>query len=504
MTILQPLTDRLAAWRFGDAPPLTEGAVARHFRRQGWEVARKYDRDIALFARHGAMGLFGVCLSPGGPSRSLLARLPQLAATHHVTMLVLSGTDPAQDRLDTALDKGVVLMRWPDLDDLAARVEQVRSHREASLMLAKRQRDPSPPRPIRSIALPLGEAQRAAGFLVQTEHVSCWFVDRGGDTLLATFAQWGSDPDRPTRWGEGLGRAAGLSSLGFETSSPNWFPEEDMRECLETAGAVLGTRFPTRLLVGASQGGHAAIRHSAALAATAVLAFSPAYSIDPVLFRDSRFSPRYRPALNSGMHVAPGDVAGRVAVVFDPCDADDAGQAALLREALAAAHAVPVLLPLSFSGHGAGHLLARPGTLLAMLDACRSGDAAALRHAAAQARAHPMRAYLMALWLAERRPATAHALFVRHRDAPPGTEWRHVCYRLAQAGLAGKVVGWLGAIAAADPGNAELLASLALVAARADAPDDARTAILAALRLQPEDERFLHIRDGVLGLAGPA
>ena len=93
--------------------------------------------------------------------------------------------------------------------------------------------------------------------------------------------------------------------------------------------------------------------------------------------------------------------------------------------------------------------------------------------------------------------------FLRHRDAPPGTEWRHVCYRLSVAGLAMEVLGWLGAICAADPGNAELLATFALVAARADAPEEARTAILAALRLHPEDDRFLYIRDGVLGLAGP-
>ena len=501
MTILSPLTDRLAAWRFGDAPPLTESAVARHFRRLGWEVARKYDRDIVLFARDETLGLFGICLCRDGPSHFLLARLPQLAATHHATVLVLSETEPAQDRIDAAFDKGLVLMRWPDLDDLVGQVRRVRGHREAAMMLAKRQRDTRPLRTSRSIALPLTGAQRQTGFVVQTEHVSCWFVDRGGDTLLATFAQWGSDPDRPTRWGENHGRAAGFSSLGFETSSPNWFPEEDMRECLDAAEAVLGGRFPVRLLLGASQGGHAAIRHSAALGASAVLAFSPAYSIDPVLFRDSRFASRYRPALNSGMHVAPGDVAGRVTVVFDPRDADDAGQAALLAGVLAGAG--PGLLPLPFSGHGAGHLLARPDLVLALLDACRSGDACALRRAAARGRHHPMRAYLMALWLAERRPAIANALFLRHRDAPPGTEWRHVCYRLAQAGRGGAVLGWLGAIVAADPDNVELLASFALVAALAGAPDEARLAVLRALRLRPEDDGLLHIHDSVLGLAGP-
>ena len=91
MTILQPLIDRLAAWRFGEAPPLTASAVARHFRRQGWEVVRKHDREIALFVRDEALGLFGICLVPSGPSQSLLVRLPQLAARHHVTMLVLCG-----------------------------------------------------------------------------------------------------------------------------------------------------------------------------------------------------------------------------------------------------------------------------------------------------------------------------------------------------------------------------------------------------------------------------
>ena len=503
MPLFPALTGRLAAWR-GAAPPLTEAAVARHFRRQGWDVALKYDRDIALFVGHATLGQFGVCLCPLGPSHSLLARLPQLAATHRVMVLVLSGVEPARDRLDTALDKGVVLMTWPRLDGLAEQARRVRGHAEASLSAAKRQRDPQPPRPGRSIAQPLCEAQRAAGFFFQTEHVSCWFADRGGDTLLATFAQWGSDPERPTRWGEGIGRAAGLSSLGFETSSPNWFPEEDMRECLEATGALLGTRFPARLLVGTSQGGHAALRHSAALEASAVLAVSPAYSIDPVLFRDGRFGARYRPALNSGMHVAPGDVAGRVAVVFDPRDADDSGHAALLGAAFAALTPAPILLPLAFCGHGAGHLLARHGTVLALLDACLAGDAAALRHAAAQARHHPTRAYLMALWLAERRPATAHALFLRHRDAPPGTEWRHVCYRLAQVGWGERVLGWLDAIAAAEPGNVELLVTLALVAGRAGAPGQARAAILAALRLQPWDERLAYVHDHVLGLAGPA
>lgn len=493
MTILQPLIDRLAAWR-GEMPPLTESAVARHFRRQGWEVARKHDRDISLFVRDETLGLFGICLVPSGPSHSLLVRLPQLAARHHVTMLVLCGAEPARDRLDTALDKGLVLMTWPDLDGLAEQVRQVRGHREVSLMLAKRQRDPHPPRPNRSIALPLCEAQRAAGFFFQTEHVSCWFADRGGDTLLATFAQWGSDPDHPTHWGGEYGRAAGISSLGFETSSPNWFPEVDMRECLDAAEALLGGRFPTRLLVGASQGGHAAIRHSAALAASAVLAFSPAYSIDPVLFRDSRFGARYRPALNSGMHVAAGDVAGRIAVVFDPRDADDAGHAALLREALAAAAASPILLPLAFCGHSSAHLLGA-GTVLALLGACGAGDAAALRHVAAQARRHPMRAYLMALWLAERRPATAHALFLRHRDAPPGTEWRHVCYRLAQAGWAEAVLGWLEEAASANPDHADLLSCVALVAMKADRFDAAAPAIQTALRLRPLNEGYQHTRD---------
>lgn len=493
MTLLQPLTDRLAAWR-GAVPPLSEAAVARHLRRRGWNVALRYDRDIALFARHETLGLFGVCLCPLGPSHSLLMRLPQLAATHKVTVLVLSGAEPARDRLDTALDKGVVLMTWPRLDDLAEQVGRVRAHVEAALGVAKRQRDPRPPRPSRSIALPLCEAQRAAGFFFQTEHVSCWFVDRGGDTLLATFAQWGSDPERPTRWGEGYGRAAGLSSLGFETSSPNWFPEEDMRECLHATEALLGARFPTRLLVGASQGGHAALRHGAALGAAAVLAFSPAYSIDPMLFRDSRFGPRYRPALNSGMHVAAGDPAGRVAVVFDPCDADDAGHAALLGAAFATLAPAPILLPLAFCGHGSAHLLGA-GTVLALLDACRAGDAAALRHAAAQARHHPTRAYLMALWFAGRRPAIAHALFLRHRDAPPGLEWRHVCYRLAQVGWAERVLGWLSDAASANPGHADLLSCVALVAMKAGRFDAAAAAIQAALRLRPLDEGYRHTRD---------
>ncbi len=493
MTLLQPLTDRLAAWR-GAAPPLTEAAVARHLRRQGWDVALKHDRDVALFARHESLGLFGVCLCPDGPSHSLLVRLPQLAAAHHVTVLVLSGTAPARDRLDTALDKGVVLMTWPDLDGLAEQVRRVRAHAEASLGVAKRQRDPRPPRPSRSIALPLCEAQRAAGFFFQTEHVSCWFADRGGDTLLATFAQWGSDPERPTRWGDGYGRAAGLSSLGFETSSPNWFPEEDMRECLHAAEALLGARFPARLLVGASQGGHAALRHGAAFRATAVLAISPAYSIDPMLFRDGRFGARYRPALNSGMHVAAGDVAGRVAVVFDPCDPDDAGHAALLGAAFAALVPAPILLPLAFCGHSSAHLLGAD-TVLALLGACRAGDAAALRHVAAQARRHPMRAYLMALWLAERRPATAFRLFVAYRNAPPGLEWRHVCYRLAQAGWAERVLGWLEEAAATNPDHADLLSCVALVAMKADRFDDAAPAIRAALRLRPLDEGYQHTRD---------
>jgi len=496
VTILRPLADRLAAWR-GDAPPLSEGAVARHFRRQGWDVAVKYDRDLALFARHKTLGLFGVCLCPDGPSHSLLVRLPQLAAAHQVTVLVLSGLEPARDRLDTALDKGVVLMRWPDLDGLAEQVRRVRGHREASLVAAKRQRDPRPSRPGRSIAVPLTEAQRATGFFFQTEHVSCWFADRGGDTLLATFAQWGSDPERPTCWGEGYGRAAGFSSLGFETSSPNWFPEEDMRECLDAAEAVLGARFPTRLLVGASQGGHAALRHGAALRATAVLAFSPAYSIDPVLFRDSRFGPRCRPALNSGMHVAAGDVAGRVAVVFDPRDADDAGHAALLGAAFATATPPPILLPLAFCGHSPAHLLG-VGTVLAMLAACRAGDSLALRRTAAGARRHPTRAYLMALWLTERRPATAFRLFVAHRDAPPGLEWRYVCYRLAQAGWAEMVLGWLTDAASANPDHADLLSCVALVAMKAGRFDDAVPAIRAALRLRPLDEGYQHTRDLIL------
>jgi hypothetical protein len=100
-----------------------------------------------------------------------------------------------------------------------------------------------------------------------------------GDTLVVSFNERGYRSSTEC-WGSKVFLALGLSSLGYVSKKPNWFPISSVKKSLDKVEEILGM-YSHRVSYGHSQGGYAAIRYASALKVDSVLSFCPQVSIDP-------------------------------------------------------------------------------------------------------------------------------------------------------------------------------------------------------------------------------
>jgi len=164
-------------------------------------------------------------------------------------------------------------------------------------------------------------------------------------------------------WGDEFFAKYGYGAIGFVSASPDWFPEEDMRQAVAAIGPDLVRTEGERLVAyGVSMGGYAALKYGALLGVDAAIAFSPQISINPA--EVARFDPRYvryyEPTRNGDMRIRAADLAPENYVLYDNFWTLDRKHA----EQIAALGSVERFV-LPFTGHASirsiaeGHIAAR-------------------------------------------------------------------------------------------------------------------------------------------------
>lgn len=362
--------------------------------------------------------------------------------------------------IEAAATEGLTLVHVDALDqlprNLAATQRVAAIHHEAAIRAQQRRYDAPVP-------AEMTRRDTADGILLETEEVAVTLRDRGGETLLITFANQWHKFDGRTLWGDSLAKALNLSLLGFVAKSPNWYPLDDMASLIPAVAAALEGRFGRRVAFGQSQGGYGALKYSRALGATDVLACAPQYALDSRIVADSRVNKYYTGRWHAGMAVTSADLpenGSRVFVIYDPFDEADARHVASL-----AANAAVQLLRTPFAGHGSDRGLANAAVFAEILALAAQGDASGLQRLLAAGRAkRPERAVLMALAAAQKHPPLATAILTKFADGWTPNQIGGVCFRLAKAGHAASVLPHVVQTAQRKPESAEAQGIAALVA----------------------------------------
>jgi hypothetical protein len=165
-----------------------------------------------------------------------------------------------------------------------------------------------------------------------------------------------------------------LTCLGFVAKAPNWYPAASVERALDAARIYLEP-YRDRILYGGSMGGYGAIRHSAKLGATVVVALCPQWSLDRQECGD--FDPGFRrffaPAL-IGMGIRTHHAAGRIFVFYDPDCGIDRAHADRIMTVVPWAEGVRVFN----ADHHVTPVFAGSQNLLELIAVARTGDVDAL------------------------------------------------------------------------------------------------------------------------------
>lgn len=233
--------------------------------------------------------------------------------------------------------------------------------------------------------------------LFEGDHLRATLYDRGHDKLIITFDY--RSPDKRD-FGKDQPSATfarnGFAVLRIKTRRNDWFINSEttaLEDCLRR----IAEKYDWVNLLGYSMGGYAAFRFGSCIAANAIVAVSPQFSIAPDI---APFDPRYW-ADSTGFDPVIGDLASRLRpvqkglIIVDPFSKPD-----LMHAHLITAHAPGVRLArLAGGGHPATKVLAEagqgqiirtvattfapdPGPIIAAHRAARAGSATYLRRLA--------------------------------------------------------------------------------------------------------------------------
>lgn len=161
------------------------------------------------------------------------------------------------------------------------------------------------------------------------------FADEG-TTLLVTFEEAGGVraalPDRLPE-GLALARPRGWSWLGMMAEGPTWWRDPAVWRYIDRlVDDAFFEDFDRVLFLGAGMGGYAAAACSPAAPGAAVLLAAPQATLAPALAGwDGRFRAARRRDFSTRYAFAPDmtEGAGRVSLIFDPTEREDAMHAAL-------------------------------------------------------------------------------------------------------------------------------------------------------------------------------
>ncbi len=205
-------------------------------------------------------------------------------------------------------------------------------------------------------------------------HLRVMFQPGGSDMLLLSFGDAVILADGTKFFAEPVVRKFGLNCLGFMARAPNWYPADSMRAAARAVAYTLAA-FDIRIAYGSSMGAYGAIKYSALLGITHVVAFCPQWSIDPAECggNESGYRDFFRPEM-AGLGVTAADMAGEITVFYDPRQPNDAYH----YRALAALSPRVRACRVHHAGHHLAPVLRGSSLAVALFAACYHGDAARL------------------------------------------------------------------------------------------------------------------------------
>jgi hypothetical protein len=201
-------------------------------------------------------------------------------------------------------------------------------------------------------------------------HLRVIFQPGHADHLLVTFGDALFLADGARFTADRIVQKHGLTALGFMAKATNWYPPASIAAAQREIAFTLRA-FSTRLFYGSSMGGYAAIKYSRLLGATHSVAYCPQWSIDPLDCGEhpSGYEGSFTASM-SGMAIGPADIAGSIAVFFDPAYATDAFHAQKIRRLGASVRAYHV----HYAGHDIAPMLRGSVLVQNIWDAVRAGD----------------------------------------------------------------------------------------------------------------------------------
>jgi tetratricopeptide (TPR) repeat protein len=158
----------------------------------------------------------------------------------------------------------------------------------------------------------------------QSDNIRLIALDAGWDDVVVTFNDIWMAADGDRFWGDQLLKTLPVAAFGIMTPRPNWYPIDEMLEAIAILNALIGGR--RVVTYGNRQGGYGALKFAQGLGASAALAFSPQWSIDPedVAKFDRRYVSNHAPALKNGSRITAEDICSRSFVFYDPRQKADA------------------------------------------------------------------------------------------------------------------------------------------------------------------------------------
>lgn len=152
------------------------------------------------------------------------------------------------------------------------------------------------------------------------EFVYCGYENRNScDTLLITFAPMNGAGSGQKIWGQGLNNST-FNILGLVAKNRSWYPEKSIRKISEKCKDIV-SKYKHIICYGTSAGGYASIKYSYFFNSTAVISFSPIYSIsseDIDTEIDHRFFKFYKKGVTGGSKILPEEIQCLIFMVYDP------------------------------------------------------------------------------------------------------------------------------------------------------------------------------------------
>jgi hypothetical protein len=187
------------------------------------------------------------------------------------------------------------------------------------------------------------------------------------DYVLITFADLLITADGHRFFADKPVAKLGIACVGIVATGGNFFPKHAVQAALPAILARI-SGYSQRVVYGGSMGGYAAVKHSALLGATEVVALCPPWSIDPAECEGNfpGWPELMHPALE-GMGTRPWEISGEVYVFADMFDQVDKFQAGMILRADPTA----TIINVPMVKHHVVPVFAGTEILRRLIDACR-------------------------------------------------------------------------------------------------------------------------------------